>query len=545
VPEETARVAHAIFPKGNVYLRLADTFGSLFQDTDFAELFPVDGQPALSPVRLMLVLILQFAEGLSDRQAAEAVRTRIDWKYLLCLEITDSGFDYSVLSEFRARLIEHAWEQKLFDQLLSHVRAQGLLKGQKQQRTDSTHVLGAIRDLTRLELVGETLRYALDSLAVVAPDWTRAHCPVDWLERYGARLQEYRLPKGHAKRDAYAEVIGADGLTLWQALFDPATPSWLREIPAVQTLQRVWLQNYTWRENGVLRWRLADELPPALLAIRSPFDPEARFAHKRATDWVGYRVHLTETCEPEAPRIITHIETSAAPSHDGNFTTPIHAALQARGLLPTDHLVDTAYLDAALLVSSREQYGVNLVGPTRQDTTWQARQGGNAFIAKDFQIDWERQSATCPAGQRSQFWLPAIDSHGQPVIQIKFAKRDCRGCSLQTQCTRATPPRRALTVPRFAQYQALQAARERETTQAYAELYARRSGVEGTLSLGVRMFDLRRARYLGKTKLHLQHLLIAMAINLTRIARWLDEPLTQARPSAFKRLFSTAPPLSA
>jgi transposase len=102
-----------------------------------------------------------------------------------------------------------------------------------------------------------------------------------------------------------------------------------------------------------------------------------------------------------------------------------------------------------------------------------------------------------------------------------------------------------LTVPRFAQYQALQAARERETTQAYAELYARRSGVEGTLSLGVRMFDLRRARYLGKTKLHLQHLLIAMAINLARIARWLDEPLTQARPSAFKRLFSTAPPLSA
>ena len=168
VPEETARVARAVLPKGNVYLRLADTFGSLFQDADFAELFPVDGQPALSPVRLMLVLILQFAEGLSDQQAAEGVRTRIDWKYLLCLEITDPGFDYSVSSEFRARLIEREWEQKLFDQLLLHFRAQGLLKGQKQQRTDSTHVLGAIRDLSRLELVGETMRFALDRLSLVA-----------------------------------------------------------------------------------------------------------------------------------------------------------------------------------------------------------------------------------------------------------------------------------------------------------------------------------------------------------------------------------------
>ena len=331
-------------------------------------------------------------------------------------------------------------------------------------------------------------------------------------------------------------------MALWQALFEPATPSWLREIPAVQTLQRVWLQNYTWRENGVLRWRLAGELPPALLAIRSPFDTDARLSRKRATDWVGYRVHLTETCEPDAPRIITHVETSAAPSADGNFTAPIHAALQAKDLLPADHLVDTAYLDAALLVSSRDQYGINLVGPTRQDTGWQARQGGHALTAKDFQIDWEHQSATCPAGQRSQFWMPAIDSHGQPIIQIKFAKRDCRACLLQIQCTRATPPRQTLTAPRDAQYRALRAARERETTQAYTELYARRAGIEGTLSLGVRMFDLRRARYLGKIKLHLQHQLIAIAINLTRIARWLaEEPVTQARPSAFNRLFAAMP----
>jgi len=269
----------------------------------------------------MLVLILQFAEGLSDRQAAEAVRTRIDWKYMLCLEITDPGFDYSVLSEFRARLIEQAWEQQLFDRLLQHVKAHGLLQGQREQRTDSTHVLGATRDLSRLELVGETMRRVLNSLAIVAPDWTLAHSLADWVERYGARLQDYRLPKGQAQRETYAEVIGADGLALLQALWEPATPRWMREIPAVRTLHRVWLQSYTWRDESTLRWRQPDELPPAMLAVRTPYDDEVRFGRKRATDWMGYKVHLTETCDPDAPRIITHVETSPAPMADERVTT--------------------------------------------------------------------------------------------------------------------------------------------------------------------------------------------------------------------------------
>lgn len=243
VPEETARMAHATFPNGNPYLQLYDTFGSLFQDQDFAKLFPVDGQPALSPVRLMLVLLLQFAEGLSDRQAADAVRARVDWKYLLGLELTDPGFDASVLSGFRARLIKNQWEQSVLDKLLAHFRAQGLLKARGQQRTDSTVVLGAVRDLNRLELVGETLRHALNSLAMAAPDWMRAPSRPDWVERYGARVQNYRLPSGQAPREAYAERVAADGLALWQSLTAPEAPEWLRQVPAVQILQRVWIQN--------------------------------------------------------------------------------------------------------------------------------------------------------------------------------------------------------------------------------------------------------------------------------------------------------------
>lgn len=541
VPEETARVAHAIFPDGNPYLQLYDTFGQLFQDQEFAPLFPTDGQPALSPVRLMLVLLLQFAEGLSDRQAADAVRARIDWKYLLCLELTDPGFDASVLSEFRTRLIENQWEQTVLNKLLAQFRERGLLKARGQQRTDSTVVLGAVRDLNRLELVGETLRHALNSLAVAAPDWLRAHSRPDWVERYGARVQNYRLPSGPAPREAYAEMVAADGLALWQSLMDPAAPVWLRQVPAVQILQRVWIQNYTWREDGTLRWRQTDELPPAALAIRSPYDDEARFSQKRETTWVGYKVHVTETCDDETPRLITHVETTLATTADGKVTTAIHAGLQTQNLLPADHIVDTAYLDADLLVTSQQEYGVNLVGPTRQDTGWQARQEGNGFTAQDFTLDWEHEQATCPAGKTSQFWAPGIDNHGNPMIQIKFAKRDCRACSVQLQCTRANPPRRTVTVRPEAQHKALQAARAREKTETFAQQYAKRAGIEGTLSQGVRGFDLRRTRYIGLAKTHLQHILIAGAMNLMRVADWLaEEPLAQAHPSAFVRLHRAA-----
>jgi hypothetical protein len=160
------------------------------------------------------VIILQYVEGLTDRQAAEAVRTRIDWKYLLCLEITDVGFDYSVLSEFRTRLIESSWEQKVFEVLLARILCQGLLKAGGQQRTDATLVLGSVRDLSRLEMVGETLRSALNSLSIVAPDWMRMHYQEAWLDRYGVRVQNYRLPTSQIQRDEYADVIGSDGLAL-------------------------------------------------------------------------------------------------------------------------------------------------------------------------------------------------------------------------------------------------------------------------------------------------------------------------------------------
>jgi transposase len=539
VPEETARVARAAFPHSNVYMRMYDTFGAIFGDHDFAALFSSTGQPAESPVRVALATILQFAEGLSDRQAADAVRSRIDWKYLLCLELTDSGFDHTVLSEFRMRLLEGSAEQLLFDTLLREFRALGLLKARGKQRTDSTHVLAAIRALNRLECVGETMRHALNTLAVAAPDWLLAHSQAEWVDRYGPRVDDYRLPESQADRHAYAELIGADGQLLLTAIYAPTAPLWLRDLGAVETLRQVWVQNYTWGD-GHLGWRDANNIPPAELFISSPYDPQAHYAKKRSTSWVGYKIHLTESCDEDTPHLITHVETTTGPVADGAVVGCIHETLKEHDLLPGIHLVDMGYVDAELLANSQQEYGVDLFGPARGDIHEQAR-AGKGFDAAQFRIDWETEQAICPAGCHSISWTSAVDNRDNDVIKLKFATTDCSVCTHQADCTHSSPPRRTLTIRPRDQYLALQAARARQTTEAFKEQYAARAGIEGTLSQGIRAFELRRARYIGLARTHLQNVLTATAMNFVRVSMWFsDTPRAQTRQSAFQRLVAAA-----
>src|SRR5262249_44155835 len=175
--------------------RIADELGSLYRDHQFADLFPTRGQPAASPARLALTSVLQYVEGLSDRQAADAVRGRIDWKYALGLELTDPGFDHTVLSEFRSRLVTGEAELQLLDTLLDRCRELGLIRPRGRQRTDSTHVLAAVRTLNRLERVGETMRAALNDVAVLAPDWLQALAPAEWYRRYGGGGGNYHPPQ--------------------------------------------------------------------------------------------------------------------------------------------------------------------------------------------------------------------------------------------------------------------------------------------------------------------------------------------------------------
>jgi transposase len=537
VPEETARVARAAFPKGNVYMKMRDELGMLYKDSDFAPLFSTQGRPAEAPGRLNLVLVVQHAEGLTDRQVAEAVRGRIDLKYALGLELTDPGFDYSVLSEYRDRLIAGGVASELLDDMLEKFRERGWLKARGRQRTDSTHVLAAIRQLNRLECVGETIRCALNDLAIVAPDWLREQITPDWFELYGARFEQYRLPKEKAERQALGERFGADGYQLLLAIYAEDAPVWLREVAAIQILRQVWVQQYYVQEDQV-HWRTkkVEGLPPHKLLIISPYDIQARNRTKRSLNWTGYAVHLTETCDPHTPNVITHVETTPATTGDVRMTASIHTALAEKALLPSEHFVDAGYVDADHLVTSHTEHEIDLCGPVQPDASWQGR-AGQGFDLACFAIDWQAQTVTCPQGRVSQYWHARQDEAGQDCIAVRFNLADCARCAARSRCTKSRKYPRTLKLKAQAQYEALQAARQRQTTEEFKQRYKIRAGIEGTISQGTRAFDLRRSRYIGLPKTHLQHVLTAVAMNLARVTAWLEEiPRARTRQSRFAAL---------
>lgn len=537
IPEATVAAAHAAFPHGNRYIKMRDELGGCFTDQDFAALFPTRGQPAEAPWRLALVLVFQFAEGLSDAQAAEAVRARIDWKYALSLELTDAGFDASVLSEFRSRLVQGSMEMHLLDALLECLKRTGLLKARGRQRTDSTHIVAATRVLNRLECVGETVRRALNALAVVAPEWLQPRLQPEWTERYGTRFEDYRLPKAEAERAALAAIIGADGQHLLQALLAPDAPPWLRQVPAVQVLRQVWIQEYyAVPLDQPMQWRCAADLPPAAQMINSPYDPEARYSVKRDTTWTGYKVHLTETCDEDAPHLITHVVTTAATTPDWHAAAVIHPALAEKDLLPAEHLLDAGYVDSGVLVSSQTEHQVRVIGPVPLDNHWQARAGAGFEVAC-FTIDWQAQVATCPRGTSSRKWSRTHDTHGESIINIRFDKQACAACPVRSQCTHSAAGPREITVRPRAQHEALQAARQYQKTPEFKAEYQDRAGIEGTLAQALRIADLRRSRYIGLAKTHLQHVLTAVGMNVRRLWDWWTEhPRATTRTAPFVKL---------
>jgi transposase len=536
VPEDTSRVTRAAFPKGNIYVQIRDTLGSIYEDSDFADLFSVKGQPAQSPWRLALICVMQYMENLSDRQAANAVRGRIDWKYALSLPLEDSGFDFSALSEFRKRLIEGGAEELLLKRILEQLREKELIKGHKRQRTDSTHILAAIRPLNRLETLGETFRAALNSLAVVAPNWLAKKLKKDWFDRYGRRVENYRLPKLDSERETLGNQMGEDGFNLLKKISALNAPQWLRYIPAVEILRQVWVQQFYAPVDGKVQWRSPSDMPPSTIAIHSPYDVEAHYSSKRSINWVGYKAHLTEICDVDSPHFITHVQTTLSTVTDEAVVEPIHQALSKKSLKPEEHLMDLGYVTAGHLVASQENYGVELIGPVRNDPTWQAKHHPK-FANSNFQIDWEKRVAICPRGHQSNGWINKIDSKGQPIIHVRFSQSNCGSCPSRSRCTRAKTEPRSLTVQTKQEYIALHHRREVQHTPEFLKTYNLRAGIEGTISQGVRRSALRQSRYIGLAKTHLQHIFMAVGLNLCRLDDWLNDiPSARSRYSRFMNL---------
>jgi transposase len=516
-------------------MRIADHLRGVFEDDQFAALFARRGQPAESPARLALVTLLQFAENLSDRQAADAVRGRIDWKYALALELTDPGFDHTVLSEFRSRLLAGKSESLLLDTILLRVQDLGLLKKRGRDRTDSTHVVALVRSLNRLERVGETLRAALNELATIAPDWLRALAPPDWYQRYGSRVENYAFPKTEEARAQLSGVIATDGEKLLGRVDAAMEQPWLAHLPSVVILRRVWSEQYT-GEPGRLRFRDVKQMASPSELVTSPYDPEARYSTKRDIEWIGYKVHFTETCDQETPHLIVNVETTPATTPDDIMVPVVHESLHKRDLLPSEHIVDKGYTSANVMVDSQKKHGITIVGPVAADPSWQARTEGG-LDKSQFQVDWERKVVTCPSGKQSISWLPNTYPDNGIDWEARFARKDCTPCPMRSRCTKSKAEPRIIGLQSREKHEALQEARKKQTTEEFGQQYAPRAGIEATLEQAIRRSDLRCCRYIGLAKTHLQHVLTAAAINLVRLdAWWASVPRAKTRRSRFAAL---------
>ncbi len=288
--------------------------------------------------------------------------------------------------------------------------------------------------------------------------------------------------------------------------------------------------------------------------MTSPYDLDARWAAK-GDDlyWNGYKVHVTETCDPpdpapggdpddgdpggERPNIIVGVATTDATVPDTQMTERIHATLAGRDLLPGEHYLDSGYPSAALMVDSLRRWGVTLVTPLLADTSHQARAGAG-YDRASFTIDFDTRQATCPHGKTSSWWNP-VTQRGTGAIVIKFAAGTCRGCPAREQCTRSVSPRigRQLTVPPREVHHAQHTARATQDTPDWQARYARRSGVEATIRQGVAVTGMRRTRYRGLPKTQLEHLYSATALNLIRLhAYWNGHALDRSRTSHLARL---------
>lgn len=350
-------------------------------------------------------------------------------------------------------------------------------------------------------------------------------------------LKPIACRKSRQNKEALPIRVGQDGYHLLRAIYEQTAPAWLPELPAVQILRHVWIQQYYLAEDQV-HWRTDESLglPRHKVLIPSPYDCQARNRTKRSTNWTGYMLHLTETCHAASPHLLTHVMTTPATTADVEVTADIHQALADKDLLPAEHFVATSYVDGLHLVNSQEKHQIDLVGPAPPDPSWQAK-AQQGFDIACFAIDWQGQTVICPHGQPSHSWRSRQDDGGRDVIEMRFAKEDCLACPAHSLCTRSQTNPRTLRLRPQAQHEALQQARQRQQTEEFKQAYRIRAGIEGTISQGMRRFELRRSRYVGLAKTHFQNVATAAAINVVRLVAWLqDVPVVHARQSRFAAL---------
>ncbi|MGH3124449.1 MAG: IS1182 family transposase, partial [Streptosporangiaceae bacterium] len=491
----------------NVYRVIGEHLADVLRDEQFAGLYERTGRHAVSPAGLALVTLFQHLEQIPDREAAALVVSRLDWKYALHLPLEDAGFDFSDLCHFRQRLLTHGAARLVFEAVLTRIQRLGFLKKRGKQRTDALAVLGAVRALSELELVSETLRLAVRALEAADPVWLEQTVPASFREQYAHTRSDYQVSAPERARQFLQ--VGADGFWLLDRVGQAAG---LRDLAAVRLLEEVWAQRYT-RAAGAVQ--VQPQPVDCTERIVTPHDPGVRAGQKRGTHWRGEKVHITETAEPGGPNFITDVTTSNASSGDTEALPEIRAHLATLDLLPAEQFVDSGYVSGQQLAQS-QAVGIELVGPPRADTS------ANEFKLADFRIDHAARQAICPHGQVSVKWRRHTERDGSQAVQIQFAAATCAACPLRARCTTSASGR---SLHLNEHYPLLVARRAEAQTEAFRLRLHARPAIEATLSELVRRHGLRRHRYRGEAKRHLENLLKATACNLKRLARALAAQL--------------------
>ena len=471
-------------------------------------MYDTQGRGAIPPLLAALVTVFQMLEKVPDRQAAEFVASRLDWKYALHLPLAYPGFHFTDLWAFRQRLWEHAQERLLFEQLLAHLEALGLIKPQGKLRTDSTHVLALVERLSQLELVTESLRLALAAVAATAPAWAAQALPASLRAAYRERQSEYRLSPAEAQQRL--AQAGQDGVWVLAQLDQHAPPP-LPSLAEVSTLRTVLAQQFPQGPDQPP----AQKRPSGEGVIEEPARARgACYGTKRGQHWIGYKLQVTETCDAEAPHLIVDLKPTTALENDAPQLPAIQARLRGRGLQPAEQQVDQGYAERARHIVRSAAQGIDLVGPPPQDT-----HPTPGFRQADFAIHRAAQQATCPCGPGEpglDVWQPPGD--GPPGIEIRFAGAVCQVCPAFGRCT-TSPQGRSLSLHPYRE--ALLVRRAEAATEAYRTKCHLRAGIEATISEVTVADGLRQARYRGLAKQLLQEILLYGDRNQPQwLARW-------------------------
>lgn len=509
VPQETVQIVEPLLPDDSVYRLVAECVDEFLGDEQFAGLYADDGRPGINPVILSLVTIFQFLEKLPDRAAAHMVVMRMDWKYALRQPLDWGGFHYSDLCNFRKRLLAHEQESMLFERLLDYLRERGVVRAGGKQRTDATHILGAVKRMGDVEVVREGLRLAISDLISSDAKWVMQHIPASMIKTYKRAMPNYRMSQQELQE--FIQETGEEARWLLDQVALHGSVE-LQQLPVVMQLRQIWEEQYQYVSEPDHNLEVRQGKDYVTNRIRNPHDPQATYGVKRDRSWVGYKVHITESLEE--PRFITDVMLSdTASTRDVDDLAAIEQRLIERHLRPAQLYVDQGYMSGEQIAESLER-AIDLRGVIGPDT--QGKPAG--FRLSDFIVDMENEQAICPAGRQHQRWVPTTGNTDNRVAVHVFFGKQCLTCPFfgPAYCTTSQTGRHlALN----AYHDVIQARRQQANNEDFQLEMNARAAIEGTISEMVRAHGLRRARYRGKRKVFLQMLFTAAAANLKRLAR--------------------------